>query len=74
LLRAFPDEGSIIRHLPANRLNEALEYAQGRMKKKVLGAQEALNGGVKRVIIADGRVSQPISFALAGNGTQILTL
>jgi acetylglutamate/LysW-gamma-L-alpha-aminoadipate kinase len=39
------------------------------MKKKVLGAQEALQGGVKRVIIADGRVENPISNALSGNGT-----
>jgi len=37
----------------------------------VLGAQEALEGGVGRVIIADGRVAQPISAALNGNGTVI---
>ena len=45
--------------------------AQGRMKKKVLGAEEALQGGVGKVIIADGRVEKPISNALAGNGTVI---
>jgi acetylglutamate/LysW-gamma-L-alpha-aminoadipate kinase len=39
------------------------------MKKKVLGASEALDGGVGRVIIADGRVSRPISAALEGVGT-----
>ena len=36
-----------------------------------LGAEEALQGGVGRVIIADGRVAQPISAALAGSGTMI---
>jgi acetylglutamate/LysW-gamma-L-alpha-aminoadipate kinase len=41
------------------------------MKKKVLGAQEALKGGVHRVIIADGRIDKPISAALAGRGTVI---
>jgi acetylglutamate/LysW-gamma-L-alpha-aminoadipate kinase len=41
------------------------------MKKKVLGAQEALQGGVGRVIIADGRVENPISYALQGKGTVI---
>jgi acetylglutamate/LysW-gamma-L-alpha-aminoadipate kinase len=41
------------------------------MKKKVLGAQEAMQGGVKQVIIADGRGPQPISQALAGKGTWI---
>ena len=29
------------------------------MKKKVLGAEEALKGGVSRVIIADGRIDKP---------------
>jgi acetylglutamate/LysW-gamma-L-alpha-aminoadipate kinase len=41
------------------------------MKKKILGAQEALNGGVGRVVIADGRGERPISAALAGRGTVI---
>jgi acetylglutamate/LysW-gamma-L-alpha-aminoadipate kinase len=41
------------------------------MKKKVMGAGEALEGGVGRVIMADARIAQPISNALAGNGTSI---
>jgi acetylglutamate/LysW-gamma-L-alpha-aminoadipate kinase len=41
------------------------------MKKKVLGSQEALQAGVSQVIIADGRLENPISNALAGNGTVI---
>jgi acetylglutamate/LysW-gamma-L-alpha-aminoadipate kinase len=41
------------------------------MKKKVLGAEEALKGGVMRVIIADGRIQNPITKALEGNGTVI---
>ena len=71
LLRAFPDERSLIRSLPKSSLPEALKLAQGRMKKKILGAEEALAGGVSRVIIADGRITAPISNALAGNGTII---
>jgi acetylglutamate/LysW-gamma-L-alpha-aminoadipate kinase len=71
LLRAFPDESTLIRTLPAGRLDEALAFAEGRMKKKVLGASEALAGGVGRVIIADGRVAEPIRQALAGQGTHI---
>lgn len=71
LMRQFPDESTLIKTLPQARLDEALEFAEGRMKKKVLGAQEALQGGVKQVIIADGRVSQPIANALSGNGTVI---
>ena len=71
LLRVFPDEASLIRDLPRSKLAEALGFAEGRMKKKVLGAQEALTGGVGRVIIADGRLQNPISQALAGHGTLI---
>jgi acetylglutamate/LysW-gamma-L-alpha-aminoadipate kinase len=71
LLKDFPDENSLIKTLPRNQLDSALEYAQGRMKKKILGSKEALQGGVKQVIIADGRIDKPISSALAGNATYI---
>jgi acetylglutamate/LysW-gamma-L-alpha-aminoadipate kinase len=71
LMRNFPDESSLIDSLSRQHLPQALEYAQGRMKKKVLGAEEALQGGVKQVVIADGRVEDPISRALAGKGTVI---
>ena len=77
LMRSFPDEGTLIHSLPQARLDEALEYAQGRMKKKVLGAKESLQGApgiagkCSCVIIADGRLANPISKALAGSGTVI---
>lgn len=71
LMRSFPDESTLINRLPSARLPEALLMAQGRMKKKVLGAQEALQGGVRQVIIADGRLPEPIRAALAGKGTVI---
>lgn len=69
LMKNFPDESTLIRQLSQSQLPTALEAAQGRMKKKVLGAEEALQGGVGKVIIADGRVEKPISNALSGNGT-----
>ena len=71
LLRSFPDESSLIPHLNASQLEGALEFAQGRMKKKILGASEALAGGVAQIFIADGRKADPISKALAGRGTLI---
>lgn len=71
LMKNFPDESTLIRQLPQNQLPVALEAAQGRMKKKVLGAEEALQGGVGKVIIADGRIQNPITNALNGNGTII---
>ena len=69
LYRSYPDESTLIAHVPAHALESALAAAQGRMKRKVLGAQEALAGGVRRVIIADGRAPQPLSAALSGSGT-----
>jgi acetylglutamate/LysW-gamma-L-alpha-aminoadipate kinase len=71
LMKNFPDESTLIRQLPQSQLSAASEAAQGRMKKKVLGAEEALNGGVSRVVIADGRIQNPITNALAGEGTVI---
>lgn len=72
LLRHFPDVNSLIPELKLAHIDQAIEAAQGRMKKKVLGAQEALQGGVQRVLIADGRVEAPIRRALQGEGTAIL--
>jgi len=71
LMKNFPDESTLIRQLPQNQLLAVSEAAQGRMKKKILGATEALKGGVHLVIIADGRIQNPISNALSGNGTVI---
>lgn len=71
LLRHFPDVNTLIPELKLAQIEQAIEAAQGRMKKKVLGAQEALQGGVQRVLIADGRVDSPIRRALQGEGTAI---
>ena len=71
LLRNFPDESSLITHIAQKDLEQALGFAEGRMKKKVLGASEALNLGVGSVIFADGRVEHPLLAALAGKGTTI---
>jgi len=71
LLERFPDESSLIRTIPRDRISRFLEVAGDRMKKKVMGAEEALANGVGRVIFADGRVERPIRRALAGEGTVI---
>jgi acetylglutamate/LysW-gamma-L-alpha-aminoadipate kinase len=72
LLRDFPDESTLIPLVEQGQIEEFLErYAQGRMKRKLLGAIEALRGGVGRAIIADGRVERPIQRALSGEGTVI---
>ena len=71
LLRDFPDPSSLVREIPRARADDFMQFAAGRMKKKVMGATEAVAAGVQRVIFADGRVENPIQRALDGNGTQI---
>lgn len=71
LLQNYPDESSLVKHLTYNQIDSALDIAQGRMKKKILGAKEALDNGVPVVIIADGRVGNPVVNSLAGKGTVI---
>lgn len=71
LLRNFPDESSLITEIPKNKANDFMQFAEGRMKKKVMGAVEAIGEGVQKVIFADGRIEDPVTKALAGGGTQI---
>jgi [amino group carrier protein]-L-2-aminoadipate 6-kinase len=71
LLRQFPDESTLIPHIDRHNLEQALVFAEGRMKKKVLGASEALALGVPNIIFADGRVNHPVMDALDGKGTII---
>jgi acetylglutamate/LysW-gamma-L-alpha-aminoadipate kinase len=71
LLRDFPDEASLIPEIPAPEVESFMAFAQDRMKKKVLGAAEAVQGGVKRVVFGDARVSAPVRAALSGRGTVV---
>jgi [amino group carrier protein]-L-2-aminoadipate 6-kinase len=71
LLRHYPDESSLIQHIDKNHVDAAMSFAEGRMKKKVLGACEALELGVPKIIFADGRIEKPLINALGGKGTVI---
>ncbi len=71
LMRQFPDESTLIAHIDKAKVEQSLEFAEGRMKKKVLGASEALAQGVRQVVFADGRIERPLQNALAGKGTVI---
>lgn len=83
LLADFPDEDSLIPRFevardalsgtaPDSGLEPLAAVAEDRMKKKVLGAAEALRGGTERVIFADGRVERPVQAALDGAGTHVV--
>jgi acetylglutamate/LysW-gamma-L-alpha-aminoadipate kinase len=72
LLRDLSDETTLVSQIPIVHLQSYLDrYARGRMKRKLLGTTEAMKDGVSKVIIADGRVPQPLQLALAGQGTVI---
>jgi len=71
LLKDFPDEASLIKDIPAAEVETYMDFAKDRMKKKVLGAAEAVQGGVGKVIFGDARVAQPVRQALAGAGTTV---
>jgi len=72
VLRQYPDESTLISHIaPADVEQHIARFAQGRMKKKLLGAVEAVQQGVGRAVIADGRVGGPVHHALLGFGTVI---
>jgi len=67
LLTNVEDPTTLVRTIPSDQLSEYMSYAQGRMRKKLLGAQEALNGGVLRVCIG----SESLLDVLNGSGTTI---
>ncbi len=71
LLERFPDESTLIHRIATSEIDRFMEFAKDRMKKKVLGAKEALEAGVGKVVFADGRVEDPVSRALSGEGTVI---
>jgi [amino group carrier protein]-L-2-aminoadipate 6-kinase len=67
LLTNPDDNTTLIRTIPAEKLAEFMQYAQGRMRKKLLGAQEALQDGVSQVCIG----STSLLNVLDGAGTMI---
>ena len=72
LLRDVDDESSLINSIKADEIDDHIKtYAKGRMKKKLLGAKEALEGGVKTVMLGDARSKSPISTSFNGQGTLI---
>jgi acetylglutamate/LysW-gamma-L-alpha-aminoadipate kinase len=69
LLRDHTDAGSLIESVDADGIEIARDAAKGRMKNKVLAAEEAITGGVSRVVIGSAGGEHPIANARAGRGT-----
>jgi len=72
LLEDLDDDTSLIEEINYKDIEYYKEeYARGRMKKKLLGAGEAIESGVNSVILGDATVEQPVTKALSGGGTLI---
>jgi acetylglutamate/LysW-gamma-L-alpha-aminoadipate kinase len=71
LLRDRDDESTLIPEIDAAQPESALGVAEGRMLVKVEAALRAVERGVGRVVFADGRAPNPITAALAGQGTAV---
>lgn len=71
LLRDPANPATLIGALSANEVDEAMSLATGGMRKKLLGAREAITLGVRRVALGLGRGANPLRQALAGGGTRI---
>ena len=63
------DPGSLIEDVDAGDLSRAHDAAGGRMKNKVMAAEEALVAGVERVVIGSAGGEGAIARARAGAGT-----
>lgn len=68
LLRDINEPTSLVSQFSLDELADYEPLAAGRMKKKLLAAQQA---EAARVILADSRLDSPINAALAGGGTHI---
>lgn len=69
LLRDVDDPESLINSIKLSDLSSYEAFAVGRMKKKIIAAEQA---AVKRFILAGTKVDNPVQSALTGGGTHIL--
>jgi acetylglutamate/LysW-gamma-L-alpha-aminoadipate kinase len=71
LLEHLDDPTSTVPAIDIDNLDASLELAQGRMKKKVLAAADAVRRGVGEVVLADANRPDAVAAALAGAGTHV---
>lgn len=65
------DESTRVARMKMTEIEKYMKKSEGRMRKKLLGIEEACSFGVTNVYLGDGRIRQPIRRALAGEGTVI---
>lgn len=70
-LRDVTDAESRITEFQLDRIDEMMRYAVGGMKRKLLGVKEAFASGLEVMYWGDGRIENPLTAALNGQGTVI---
>ena len=73
LLRDPSDPTSLVERLAASDLRLLEERSEGRFKRKLLALRRLFESSSPTVVIADGRVPNPVAAAMAGAGTTITT-
>ncbi|WP_067503742.1 [LysW]-aminoadipate kinase [Actinoplanes sp. TFC3] len=72
-VQAQPDDpDSVLPEVAVEPAGPPPRWAKGGMALKLVAAREALNGGVPKVIVADGRSNKPVREALDGSGTRVV--
>jgi len=71
LLREAGDDSTVLERIDVANLNGLEETIGGRARTKLRAAVDARRRAVGEVIIADGRVEQPLTSSLAGAGTRV---
>ncbi|MGB1586825.1 MAG: [LysW]-aminoadipate kinase [Thermoplasmatota archaeon] len=71
LLADLEDPSSLVTIIPRADMDQFEPLAQGRFRKKLMGACEAIDAGVQRVIIATAHGDHPLHQATQGKGTTI---
>lgn len=72
ILRDATDESSIMSRCEVVPDEASGPWAEGGMGIKLIAAAAALQGGVRSVRIADGRVDHPVRRALNGEGSEVV--
>jgi len=71
LLARLDDPDSTIARIDPDDLEAGLNAAQGKMKKKIIAAADAVSRGVGEVILASANVPRPVRAALGRAGTRV---
>jgi len=69
LMKDISDPGSLISKGSLENWEDLESFAHGNMKRKLVAAREALEGGAGQVILTDSREKTPLEKGLNGGGT-----